>query len=300
MSAEKRRCLLCYSPKDIDGRDALLSHLAAVRGALIVWSIDSVLAGERTNEEFQLAAVGADIALLLLSADFIAEHDQEPLALQVKLLRQLQAQRGLLLIPLLWRHCAWQAIDWLADLNPLPIEGTAFRAMDQAWRDRALAELALQLDAQSRYYVGSPRTSWATPGLWVSGIIVSLTLIIYCLRGTSLGSFGSSTTEQNIDSSALRSSKPMNLLKTWSVGGIVKDTNHQPLAGVAISAPQLSATTLTNDQGTFRLLLRNENNSLILLRAECAMPIAKRRYRPLDVHVTAGATNLSLIMEEER
>ena len=77
---EKKRYLLCFSPKDAEGKDELVAHLAVVRASRVVWSVDEVPAGGQVSEEFRRIAAGADVALLLLSADFFAELHKEPLA----------------------------------------------------------------------------------------------------------------------------------------------------------------------------------------------------------------------------
>lgn len=144
-SAQKKRFLLCFSSKDSDGKTALVAHLAPVRGAITIWSVDEVSAGEQIMAEYLRIAADADCALLLLSADFFAEMDSQLFADQVDHLRQLHEERGLQLIPLLWRDCDWKAVSWLAELMPLPIDGIAIRALDMAQQDRALAEIVRHL-----------------------------------------------------------------------------------------------------------------------------------------------------------
>lgn len=146
--AQKRRFLLCFSSKDAAGKAALVAHLAPARGSIAIWSIDEVPAGEQIMPEFLRVASDADSALLLLSADFFAEMATELFAEQIAYLRQQHNERGLPLIPLLWRDCNWKAVDWLAELMLLPVGQTAIQALDMAQQDRALADVVRHLDGR--------------------------------------------------------------------------------------------------------------------------------------------------------
>lgn len=145
-SPEKKRLLLCFSPKDAQGKAELSAHLAPARGTLTLWSTDNVPGGESIAAAVKEAVEDAYGALLLLSSDLFAEMDAQPMADLIRQLREQNTERGLLLIPILWRDCNWPAVGWLAALKPLPADGNAIAMLEQAQRDRAFAEIARQLD----------------------------------------------------------------------------------------------------------------------------------------------------------
>ncbi len=149
----KKRFLICFSPRDAEGKVELVAHLAPLSESVSIWSVDDVAPGETTLPAFQKAAAEADAALLLLSSDFFAglnaqpvsTLDTLPLAEQVDLLRQQHRERKLRLVPVLWRSCDWRAVDWLAKLKPLPIDGSAIAPHDKARRDQLWVEISQQL-----------------------------------------------------------------------------------------------------------------------------------------------------------
>lgn len=203
-SAQKKRFLLCFSSKDADGKAALVAHLAPVREVITLWSVDDVPAGEQIMPEFLRIATDADSALLLLSADFFAEMDAQPLGEQVDHLRQQHEKRGLQLIPILWRHCDWKAVDWLAELRLLPADGSAIRALDMAQQDRALAEVVRQLDGRRQItnrHQQHPRTdsnsrmAFIVPGIGIlllpiAGVGASITVSNYHSLFVAIGALG--------------------------------------------------------------------------------------------------------------
>ena len=70
VSSPKKSVLICFSPEDKEGKAELEAHLAAVCSTLTWWSVEEIEAGESLRENFQRIAGKADVALLLLSADF--------------------------------------------------------------------------------------------------------------------------------------------------------------------------------------------------------------------------------------
>jgi hypothetical protein len=88
-------------------------------------------------------------------------------------------------------------------------------------------------------------------------------------------------------------------IREWRIAGIVRDARHTPLAGITVSLPQLAATAQTDAHGVFRLAVSTERSGLVLLRAEKAptAPGGKRLYRPQEVHVYLGSTELDIVLE---
>lgn len=182
-SPQTKRFVLCFSPKDADGKAELVAHLSPVRGTLTSWSVDEVRAGESVAASFRRAAADADAAVLLLSSDFFSELDEPAFAEQVRQLREQQTARGLTLMPVLWREVNWQAVSWLSGCKPLPSGRTALRSMGKRRRDQALAEVARQLDGRIPHFSGrTKRTIAVSSSLGLAAMLVISSLIIAAIR----------------------------------------------------------------------------------------------------------------------
>lgn len=298
-SPRKKSFVLCFSAKDADGKSALAAHLAPLVKDLTLWSVDQVPAGEPILPAFREAVASADAVLLLLSADFFAELTQPCLDAQVAVLRQQHQERGLQLIPLVWRECEWRAADWLADLKPLPAAGPALRTMKPALRDQAFANIARLLAGRTLYHgsSGEMGTS-AGRGGWLR--LVAL-IIIGALGGMMAllprANYRPSEPSQVDASVPTDAEAPM----TWKVEGIVRDQRAEPLSGVIVSLPELGVGTITTEQGFFRMTVAADYGRLVLLRAEKPASVSgKRRYRPQEVHINLGSTKLAIQLEDNR
>lgn len=139
------RLLISCSPADSELKEQLVRHLQVlVRFAGIdLWTPDRVQAGDNWREEVDAALDRADIALLLMSADFLASDFLQDVELP-KLL-QRHEQGGLTVIPVLLRSCLWEAHPWLRALDPLPASGEAVASFQGNGRDLALTEIVAKI-----------------------------------------------------------------------------------------------------------------------------------------------------------
>lgn len=137
------RFLLAYAPEDQAFAEKLCRALVMPVRRKEVVLIDQQLAsmaGADRGAVLKEAVDSADVALLILSQDFIASEEC------FALLEQALARResGLLTVaPLLARDCAWKEIEQLARLQALPRNG---QFIDQhPLFDKALTEAAQEL-----------------------------------------------------------------------------------------------------------------------------------------------------------
>ncbi len=142
--ARPARLLLCFSPQDAAGKDELSKQLVPLlRGsALSLWTVDDIPLGAPAAQVFTQEATQADAALLLLSAEFLADHT---LTAQMDVLREQHRRRGMRLIPVVWRACGWQQVDWLKPLTPAPRDGTPLKSLTKAKRESALLAIVREL-----------------------------------------------------------------------------------------------------------------------------------------------------------
>ena len=316
-----KRYLLCFVPEDRDGKAELKAHLE-VSGTRTVWSAEEVSAGVSLRDAFQSAAMGAEAALLLLSADFFAalgapdaaEPHGLPLAQQIELLVQQQKERGLRLIPVVWRYCDWQEVPWLAKLQALPVSRSPIKAMDAARRDEAFTAIARRLSEPSAQVAPALAEVPVTRPLVRSFL---LALILTLVLALSIGvvrfwgehsdqpvvptSQGVPTTQGARVSVAAALPDQATAPTIWRVEGLIRDRHNEPLVGVTVALPERNLTTLTNEHGHFEFAVVAEQNELVLLRAELrAAPGSKRRYQPQEIHASLGSTKLSLVLEDSR
>jgi len=118
-----------YSRKDDAEKNKLLSHLSVFKhaGQTGVWSDDRIGVGEDWRERIEEALANADIALLLvtdnfLDSDFIMNKE-------VPVFLERQRTENLTIVPIIARPCAWQEIDWIEKINVKPRNG------NPVWRD---------------------------------------------------------------------------------------------------------------------------------------------------------------------
>jgi nucleoside 2-deoxyribosyltransferase len=72
VSTEQPKVFLSYSHRDRRWADRLLTHLRAIADNVSVWSDAQIKVGESWHDEISRAITTADVAILLISADYLA------------------------------------------------------------------------------------------------------------------------------------------------------------------------------------------------------------------------------------
>ena len=146
------RIFISYSHKDETFKDELVTMLASLqrRGIVDTWQDRRIEAGDEWNQSIQTAMDECDLALLLISADYLASRfiQQEE---QPKLLQRRQEMQ-LRLIPIIIRACTWQSEPILKDLQALPRDGRAIITFSQANgdRDQVWTEIAKAIENRAQ------------------------------------------------------------------------------------------------------------------------------------------------------
>ena len=138
------KIFISYSHKDEKFKDELVTMLAGLqrRGIVDAWQDRRIEAGDEWNKSIQDAMNDCDLALLLVSADYLAsrfiQEEEQPKLLQRRQEMQLRV------IPIIVRPCTWQSEPVLKDLQALPKDGKAVITFskengdrDQVWTDIA-------------------------------------------------------------------------------------------------------------------------------------------------------------------
>jgi hypothetical protein len=139
------RIFISYSHKDETFKDELVTMLDGLRrrGIVDTWQDRSIEAGDEWNKSIQDAMDACDLALLLVSADYLAsrfiQEEEQPKLLQRRMEMKVRV------IPIIVRPCPWQNEPALKDLQALPRDNKTVitfsketGARDQVWTDIAL------------------------------------------------------------------------------------------------------------------------------------------------------------------
>src|SRR5262249_31931560 len=110
------RLLISFSPKDQELKDQLVRHLAGPGrfAGIDLWTSDQVRPGQERTRAVDEAVNRADVALLLVSADFLASDFLQGVEVP-KLVKRCE-DGGLRVVPLLLRSCHWEVVPWLQGL----------------------------------------------------------------------------------------------------------------------------------------------------------------------------------------
>ncbi len=112
-----------YSHKDEVEKDALLKHLNILEriGLVDVWNDDQIGAGEAWEDKINQAIERADVAILLISANFLTSDFI--LNKEVPKLLDRRQREGLIIFPIISTACAWKSVEWLTKINVRPKNG---------------------------------------------------------------------------------------------------------------------------------------------------------------------------------
>ena len=143
------RVFVSYSHADEEFRRELETHLTSLRrqGILDDWHDRKILPGSAWGNQIDQHLEGADIILLLISADFIASQYCYEIEMQRALARH-EAEEACV-IPIILRFADWRDMPF-AELQALPRDSKPVKSWadrDEAWTDvvQGLKQIARQL-----------------------------------------------------------------------------------------------------------------------------------------------------------
>lgn len=105
--------------------------------AIDIWTEERIQPGDDWYRQVTAAIRDSHAAILLISASFLSSAFARNQSLAA-VLRQFTSI-GIRIIPVILRHCAWDAHPLLGGLSPLPEDGGAIAAFEGPKRDRILA-----------------------------------------------------------------------------------------------------------------------------------------------------------------
>lgn len=112
---------ISYSHLDEEWKNRLHKQLAVLKVRLAVWNDRNIKGGEDWESQIRTAMDQANLAVLLVTADFLGSE----FITKVEVPRLLERHRAgeLLLYPIIVSFCPWKTVDWLRALNCRPKDG---------------------------------------------------------------------------------------------------------------------------------------------------------------------------------
>jgi internalin A len=132
------RVFVSYSHKDERQLNELKTHLSPLERLKLIetWYDRRIVAGEDFGQKINENIDGADIILLLVSADFIASRYCYEIEMKRALERQAKGEARV--VPVIIRKVNWKVINELSELEAVPKDGKPVRDWpnkDAAWCD---------------------------------------------------------------------------------------------------------------------------------------------------------------------
>ncbi|MGC1375168.1 MAG: TIR domain-containing protein [Anaerolineales bacterium] len=146
------KIFISYSHKDEAYKDELVTMLTGLqnRDIVDVWQDRDIEAGDEWHQSIQGAMDNCDLALLLVSPDYLAsrfiQNEEQPKLLQRR--KEMQAR----VIPIIVRPCLWQNDPALGSLQALPKDGQPVITFskDNGQRDQVWTDIASVLEKRAQ------------------------------------------------------------------------------------------------------------------------------------------------------
>lgn len=146
------RLFISYSHKDEGFKDELVIMLASLqrRGIIDAWQDRRIEPGSAWLHSIQEAMKECQVALLLVSSDFLASEFIT--GHELPELFQRRKTSGMRAVPIIVRECLWQSEPILKDLQALPKDGKPIISFSKETgdRDHAWTEVAKAIEALVR------------------------------------------------------------------------------------------------------------------------------------------------------
>jgi hypothetical protein len=138
---------ISYSHKDEAFKDELERYLAPLRrqGLVRPWSDRQIEPGGDWHEEIRAAVAGAHVAILLVSANFLAS--EFIMTRELPWLLERRRKSGMVVVPVIFEPCPWRLDASLSLLQALPVDGRPVYDGDSSQAQRHLTAIAERIQA---------------------------------------------------------------------------------------------------------------------------------------------------------
>jgi tetratricopeptide (TPR) repeat protein len=155
---------ISYSHKDEAWKGRVVTHLGVLQreGLLDVWDDRRIETGTDWYPEIEAAMAAADVAILLISANFLTS----PFILgeEVPRLLERRSKEGLRVFPIIVSPCAWKQVGWLARMQIRPTDGKPLAGGRKYKVDADLAAIAEEIAALVRHAEPATKAGYAPVG----------------------------------------------------------------------------------------------------------------------------------------
>ncbi len=152
----RAKIFISYSHQDEEWKDRLLSHLAVLQqqDLLSIWDDRKIGAGDAWHSEIRDAMESSNVAVLLVSANFLTS--KFILDVEVPRLLQRRDREGLRIVPLIVKPCCWDRVGWLEAMNMYPRDAQPLSGGSDHEIDQGLAEFAAIVLDKLKQTPGAP------------------------------------------------------------------------------------------------------------------------------------------------
>ncbi len=140
MPSQNYRVFISYSRRDEDQKKRLIIHLSSLTRdhTVSIWHDRCIDAGALWRKELEQAMSEAEIALFLVTADFLASEFCQ--SVEVPQMLKHHQDKGVLIIPIIVDYCDWEPFEWISKFQVLPEDGKPIPAQkleSMAWTEVA-------------------------------------------------------------------------------------------------------------------------------------------------------------------
>ncbi len=145
MPSTSPKVFLSYSHRDESWKDRLCTHLGVLEAEdrLVIWNDRDIPAGSDWHKEIVEAMNAAEVAVILISANFLTSSLIR--TEEVPRLLARRKQKRMVIVPVIVRSCPWEAVEWLVGIKARPRDGRPLAARRGDRVDEALAEIAAEI-----------------------------------------------------------------------------------------------------------------------------------------------------------
>jgi predicted AAA+ superfamily ATPase len=142
---KKPKVFICYSHEDDEWRELLYLHLKVLdyQEVLFTWDDQKIIAGQYWSQEIEDNMNTADIAVLLISKDFLTSDFI--MKREIPFLLERRKNDGINIFPLLVRYCYWERIPWLKKLQIRPQDSLPLSDGDQNKQDLICVQIVKEI-----------------------------------------------------------------------------------------------------------------------------------------------------------
>jgi tetratricopeptide (TPR) repeat protein len=176
-AAAKPTVFISYSHKDEEWKDRLVTHLGSLHyeGLLNTWDDRSFGVGEDWYEHIQAAMNAANVAILLISANFLTSEFM--LHKEVPSLLQHRDKQGMTIFPIIVKSCPWKAVNWISNMQVRPKDGKPLTSYSGNQIDEVLSNIATevykQVNLTSKLFVRQAKVSLDSQKISISRLPVT-------------------------------------------------------------------------------------------------------------------------------